>query len=83
MNPVMNTYLAAPKAAITHFDSSQSDSLPFPVPSGESTVHASLPLTPALPQAVNGPINIMTLASPHPIICGELLDRHYLYQYQR
>ena len=63
MNPVMNTYLAAPKAAITHFDSSQSDSLPFPVPSGESTVHASLPLTPALPQAVNGPINIMTLAS--------------------
>ncbi|HDC4444477.1 TPA: hypothetical protein O8U43_003690 [Enterobacter cloacae] len=66
MNPVVNTYLAAPKAAITHFDSSQSDSLPFPVPSGESTVHASLPLTPALPQAVNGPINIMTLASPSP-----------------
>lgn len=43
MNPVVNTYLAAFKAAITHFDSSQSDSLPFPVPSGESTVHASLP----------------------------------------
>ncbi|BBV71333.1 hypothetical protein STW0522ENT51_23350 [Enterobacter kobei] len=29
MNPVVNTWLAAEKAAITHFDSSQSDSLPF------------------------------------------------------
>lgn len=66
MNPVVNTWLAAEKAAITHFDSSQSDSLPFTVPSGDSTVHSSVPLAPVLPQAINGPINIMTLASPSP-----------------
>ena len=61
MNPVHNTWLAAEKAAITHFDSAQTDCLPFPVPAGDSTVS---PL--ALPQAVNGPINIMTLASTSP-----------------
>lgn len=66
MNPSVNTWLAAEKAAITHFDSSQSDSLPFAIPAGDSTVHSSVPLAPVLPQAINGPINIMTLASPSP-----------------
>ena len=72
MKPALNTWLAAEKAAITHFDSSQSDSLPFTVPSGDSTVHSSVPLAPVLPQAINGPINIMTLASPVGLIATAL-----------
>ena len=56
--PVTNPYLASPLYAITHFDSSQSDSTPYGPPRGVYTVD------PAEKQIVyGGPINIITLAS--------------------
>jgi len=56
--PVINPYLASPVNAITHFDSSQSDSTPYGPPRGFFTVD------PAKQTVVyGGPINIITLAS--------------------
>ncbi len=56
-----NRFLSAPTYGITHFDSAQSDSFPFPVPTG--TYHFELE---RFPQATRGPINIITLASTSP-----------------
>ena len=56
--PVVNPYLASPLYAITHFDSSQSDSTPYGPPSGVFTVDPT-----TRPIVYGGPINIMTLAS--------------------
>lgn len=53
--------LAAEKYAITHFDSSQSDSFPYAIPRG--TFHVDLEKE---PRVVAGPVNIMTLASTSP-----------------
>ena len=56
--PVVNPYLASPLYAITHFDSSQSDSTPYGPPNGVFTVDLT-----KRPIVYGGPINIMTLAS--------------------
>jgi len=56
--PVVNPYLASSLYAITHFDSSQSDSTPYGPPSGVFTVDPT-----TRPIVYGGPINIMTLAS--------------------
>ena len=56
--PVSNPYLASPLYAITHFDSSQSDSTPYGPPSGKFKVDPTKE-----PIVYGGPINIMTLAS--------------------
>jgi hypothetical protein len=59
--PKPNPYLAAQKYAITHFDSSQSDSFPYAVARGSFSVDLS-----KQPRVVSGPVNIMTLASNNP-----------------
>ncbi|GAB5095666.1 hypothetical protein YK56LOC_13820 [Caballeronia sp. HLA56] len=66
-DPVPNPYLSAPKYAVTHFDSAQTDAFPYPAPTGTRNVSALLPV-PLLqvPQVPAGPINIMTLASTSP-----------------
>ncbi|MDX8551344.1 PASTA domain-containing protein [Methanospirillum sp. J.3.6.1-F.2.7.3] len=57
-SPVQNPYLASSLYAITHFDSSQSDSTPYGPPNGVFTIDpTSKPIVNA------GPINIITLAS--------------------
>ncbi|MDQ1286245.1 MAG: hypothetical protein QG663_1678 [Thermodesulfobacteriota bacterium] len=56
--PVVNPYLASSLYAITHFDSSQSDSTPYGPPLGNFTVDPT-----AEPIVYGGPINIITLAS--------------------
>ncbi len=56
--PVFNPYLASSLYAITHFDSSQSDSTPYGPPSGVFTVDPTTE-----PIVYGGPINIITLAS--------------------
>jgi len=56
--PTPNPYLSSSLYAITHFDSSQSDSTPYGLPSGVFTVDAT-----TRPICYGGPINIMTLAS--------------------
>lgn len=61
--PVPNPWLADPLYAITHFDSSQSDSTPYGPP--RSNVAASIDPT-KQPIAYGGPINIITLASTSP-----------------
>ncbi|MEW6341584.1 MAG: hypothetical protein AB1704_12985 [Pseudomonadota bacterium] len=59
--PPRNPFLAADKYAITHFDSSQSDSFPYDVPRGMFRVDLRKE-----PRIVRGPVNIMTLASTSP-----------------
>ncbi|KIQ21461.1 hypothetical protein RT99_11715 [Flavobacterium sp. MEB061] len=61
-----NPFLAAPKYAITHFDSAQTDNFPNEVPRDIKNVTSVLPLLTPLPQVAGGPINIMTLASTDP-----------------
>ncbi|HWQ48311.1 MAG TPA: hypothetical protein VN414_05090 [Methanosarcina sp.] len=56
--PVPNPYLASSLYAITHFDSSQSDSTPYGPPCGIFTIDPT-----TKPLVYGGPINIMTLAS--------------------
>lgn len=56
--PVHNPYLASSLYAITHFDSSQSDSTPYGPPCGVFTIDPT-----TKPIAYGGPINIMTFAS--------------------
>ncbi len=56
--PVPNSYLASPLYAITHFDSSQSDTTPYGPPPGFFTVDPA-----TYPISYGGPINIITLAS--------------------
>jgi len=56
--PSVNPYLASSLYAITHFDSSQSDSTPYGPPRNIFTVDAS-----TKPVCYGGPINIITLAS--------------------
>lgn len=56
--PIPNPYLASPLYAITHFDSSQSDSTPYGPPRGRFTVDPTIQ-----PIVYGGPINIITLAS--------------------
>jgi hypothetical protein len=55
---VVNPYLASSLYAITHFDSSQSDSTPYGPPLGNFTVDPT-----EKPIVYGGPINIITLAS--------------------
>jgi hypothetical protein len=55
---VVNPYLASSLYAITHFDSSQSDSTPYGPPLGNFTVDPT-----EEPIVYGGPINIITLAS--------------------
>lgn len=56
--PFVNPYLASPIYAITHFDSSQSDSTPYGPPRGVFTIDPTKG-----PIVYGGPINILTLAS--------------------
>lgn len=63
--PVVNPYLASSLYAITHFDSSQSDSTPYGPPPGNFTVDPTTE-----PIVYGGPINILTLAST---------DRNYMW----
>jgi len=56
--PVVNPYLASPLYAITHFDSSQSDSTPYGPPRGTYNVDLT-----KQPVVYGGPMNIITLAS--------------------
>ncbi len=59
--PADNPYLAAPVYAITHFDSSQSDTFPYAVKTGDFNIDLKNE------QEVTGnPINIVTLASTSP-----------------
>lgn len=55
---VINPYLASSLYAITHFDSSQSDSTPYGPPRGVFTVDPK-----TKPIVYGGPVNIITLAS--------------------
>ncbi|HWR30237.1 MAG TPA: hypothetical protein VN631_10430 [Negativicutes bacterium] len=55
---VVNPYLASSLYAITHFDSSQSDSTPYGPPLGNFTLNST-----EEPIVYGGPINIITLAS--------------------
>jgi len=57
--PAPNPYLASSIYALTHFDSSQSDSTPYGPPRGDYSVSPDLQ-----PIVYGGPVNIMTLASP-------------------
>ncbi|MDR5817432.1 hypothetical protein QCE62_27895 [Caballeronia sp. LZ033] len=59
--PPVNPYLAAPRLAITHFDSAQSDAFPWPVRRGLFSVDPR-----KFPRVVAGPVNVMTLASTSP-----------------
>lgn len=59
--PPRNSFLAAEKYAVTHFDSSQSDSFPYAVRRG--FFRADLATE---PRVITGPVNIMTLASTSP-----------------
>lgn len=59
--PVRNPNLAAEKYAITHFDSSQSDNMPYPITQG--TFQADVLSN---PRVTSGPVNIMTFATPSP-----------------
>jgi hypothetical protein len=56
--PVPNPYLASSLYSITHFDSSQSDSIPYGPLCGVFTIDPT-----TKPIVYGGPINIMTLAS--------------------
>ncbi|MDR5756384.1 hypothetical protein [Caballeronia sp. LZ035] len=60
-NPPPNPFLAAPRLAISHFGSAQTNALPYPVNRGTQTV----PLG-SVPQVPAGPVNLMTLASTSP-----------------
>ena len=59
--PTPNPYLSSSLYAITHFDSSQSDSTPYGPPSGVFTIDAA-----TRPICYGGPVNIITLASTDP-----------------
>lgn len=59
--PAGNPYLASSLYAITHFDSSQSDSTPYGPPRGVFTIDPAM-----APICYGGPVNIMTLASTDP-----------------
>ncbi|MFP5212487.1 MAG: hypothetical protein ACLGPL_03830 [Acidobacteriota bacterium] len=59
--PPQNPYLASPLYAITHFDSSQSDSTPYGPPRGAFMVDPG-----AQPVCYGGMVNIITLASTNP-----------------
>jgi hypothetical protein len=63
--PTPNPYLADSLFAITHFDSSQSDSMPYGPPLGVFNVDPS-----QQPISYGGPVNIITLAST---------DRNYMW----
>ena len=56
-----NPFLSAEVYGITHFDSSQSDSFPYAVKSGDFNVDLK-----KYPQVTGGPVNIITLASTSP-----------------
>lgn len=56
-----NPFLVADKYAITHFDSSQSDLMPYPIKQG--TFLADVETSPRI---TSGPVNIMTFASTSP-----------------
>jgi hypothetical protein len=58
INAISNPYLASPLYAITHFDSSQSDSTPYGPPRNDFTVD-----TASKPICYGGPVTIITLAS--------------------
>ena len=59
--PTPNPYLASPLYAITHFDSSQSDSTPYGPPRGLFNADPA-----RQPVVYGGPTNIITLASTKP-----------------
>lgn len=70
--PTPNPYLASSLYAITHFDSSQSDSTPYGPPRGTFTVDPT-----TQPIVYGGPINIITLASTkHPLCKRSFSDDH-------
>ena len=59
--PAPNPFLSSPLYGITHFDSSQSDSMPYGPPRGTFSVNPSVQ-----PISYGGPVNIITLASTDP-----------------
>lgn len=59
--PVRNPHLAAEKYAITHFDSGQSDVMPYAVKPGTFQMDVA-----SSPRVMTGPVNIMTYASTSP-----------------
>ena len=60
-NAKNNPYLSAPVYGITHFDSTQSDTYPYPVLKGTFSLNLD-----NYPQVTGGPVNIMTFASTSP-----------------
>ncbi|SAK40626.1 hypothetical protein AWB83_00199 [Caballeronia ptereochthonis] len=64
--PPVNPYLAGPVYAVTHFDSAQTDSFPYPVSTSAYSIVPGLLQLPQTPQIVAGPINLMTLATTSP-----------------
>lgn len=76
--PTPNPYLASPLYAITHFDSSQSDSTPYGPPRGFFSVDPA-----TQPIVYGGPVNIMTFASTQKsYMWGVGGDRvSYVYKY--
>lgn len=59
--PATNPFLSAPVYGVTHFNSGQTDTIPYSVPRGEFRVDLEKAL-----KIPGGPINIMTLASTVP-----------------
>ncbi len=57
--PAKNPYLAAETYAVTHFDPSQSDAMPYPAPRGSFKVDLR-----QAPSIDHGPVNILTATSP-------------------
>ncbi|MDR5778810.1 hypothetical protein QCE63_05125 [Caballeronia sp. LZ065] len=57
-NPPPNPFLAAPRLAISHLGSAQTNALPYPVSRGTQTVVPG-----SVAQVAAGPVNLMTLAS--------------------
>ena len=60
-SPAPNPFLSAPLYGITHFDSSQSDSMPYSPPRGTFYIDPA-----AQPIVHGGPVNIITMASTDP-----------------
>jgi hypothetical protein len=59
--PARNPYLSAEKYATTHFDSAQTDTMPYPAPRGVFRVDLR-----RVPRAAGGPVSYMQLASTSP-----------------
>lgn len=76
--PTPNPYLASKLYAITHFDSSASDSTPYGAPHGIFVVKPGKE-----PICYGGPLNILTLASTDPRYMWQVGTDRVSYVYQK